>query len=60
MTERAKKLKAAISAVLYYIQEEEANREKPKNRWSRFSRESIMQNRIVVQRRGRVMTQKRV
>jgi len=61
MTERAKKLKAAISAVLYYIQEEEkAKAAKPQNRWSRFSRESIMHNRAVVQRRGRVIAQKRV
>jgi hypothetical protein len=60
MTEREKKLKAAITAVIYYIQEEEANAAKPQNRWSRFARETTMNNRMIVQRRGRVMQAKRV
>ena len=50
-----KKLQAAITGVIYYLQEEDKERSKKKvNRWSRFGRETIMKNRMQVQRHASV------
>ena len=50
---KQKKLKAAIMGVLYYLQQqEEENNSKLGKHWSRSGRKIIMQNRMMVQRRG--------
>ena len=57
MTDRQKKMKAALAAVAYYL-EQEAQQEAPvanNNTWSGMGKEIIMKNRIMVQRRGRVI-----
>ncbi len=46
-----KKIKAAIVGVIQYLQEKENNK-KAENLWARSGREIIMQNNIMVQRRG--------
>ena len=51
--DKAKKLKAAITGVMYYLQEEENKKVKTsRNTWSRSGREIIMQNRMAVQSRS--------
>ena len=53
MEDRTKKLKAAMMGVIYFLQQEEQEREDAAdNTWSRSSRETIMQNRIAVQNRS--------
>lgn len=46
-----KKMKAAITGVLYFLQEEENHKKKKIDLWSRFGRESIMKNRWQTQTR---------
>jgi len=51
--DKARKLKAAITGVIYYLQEEKKASAKPvQNPWSRSGREIIMQNRSAVQSRA--------
>ncbi len=38
--------------VLYYLQKQEEENSKPENNWAQSGREIIMQNRMMVQRRG--------
>ena len=52
MKNKSKKLKAAIVGVLYYLQLHEEENSKPENNWVKSGREIIMQNRMMVQRRG--------
>ena len=49
-----KKLKAAIMGVLYYLQEQDAeeDKSKQKNQWVLSGRKIIMRNREYVQRKG--------
>lgn len=56
MTDRQKKMKAALAAVAYYL-EQEAQQDQPvaNNAWSEMGKEIIMKNRAMVQRRGRVI-----
>jgi len=49
---KLKKIKAAITGVLYFLQQEEKMKTKTNmNVWARSSREMIMQNRMSVQGR---------
>jgi hypothetical protein len=48
--QKDKKIKAAIAAVIQYLDEEKRSAA-PKRYWARFNRECIMQNRTLVQRR---------
>jgi len=51
--EKMKKIKAAITGVIYFLQQEEGNKAKVnKNIWARSGREMIMQNRMSVQSRA--------
>ena len=52
LKDKHKKLKAAIVGVLYYLQQLEEENSKPENDWARSGRKAIMQNRMMVQRRG--------
>ena len=53
MEDKTRKLKAAITGVLYFLQQEEQeNTATENNTWLRSSRETIMQNRIAVQARS--------
>jgi len=52
LKDKSKKLKAAIVGVLYYLQQQEEENSKPENNWVLSGREIIMQNRMMVQRRG--------
>jgi hypothetical protein len=53
LKDKSKKLKAAIIGVLHYLQQqEEENNSKPDKQWARSGRKIIMQNRMMVQRRG--------
>ncbi len=52
LKDKSKKLKAAIMGVLYYLQQQEEENSKLENNWVRSGREIIMQNRMMVQRRG--------
>ncbi|MCF7910909.1 MAG: hypothetical protein K9M99_00145 [Candidatus Cloacimonetes bacterium] len=49
---RKKKIKAAIAAVTYYLQEEEARQTKKTSFWLRSGREMTMNNRYLVQMRN--------
>jgi len=49
---RKKKLKAAIAAVTYYLQAEEAEQTKKTSLWLRSGREMTMNNRYLVQMRN--------
>lgn len=49
--ERSKKLRAAISAVTYYLQQEESEKEIQPKYWQRSGREQTMNNRYLVQMR---------
>lgn len=57
MTNREKKMKAALAAVAYYLEQEAAQAEpvKNKSKWSGMGKEMMMGNRIMVQRRGRML-----
>ena len=53
MTDKRKqKLKAAIAAVTYYLQEESNQQTKKTNYWLRSGREMTMNNRYLVQMRN--------
>ena len=52
MKDKHKKLKAAIMGVLYYLQQQEEGNSEPENNWAQSGRKIIMQNRMMVQRRG--------
>jgi len=52
LKDKQKKLKAAIMGALYYLQQQEEENSEPKNNWAQSGREIIMQNRMMVQRRG--------
>lgn len=57
MTDREKKRKAALVAVAYYLEQEAAQMEtaeQPKQ-WSDMGKEIMMNNRAMVQRRGRLL-----
>ncbi len=56
MTAREKKRKAALIAVAYYLEQEAAknNEAKEYNTWASAGKEVIMNNREMVQRRGRL------
>jgi len=49
---KEKKIKAAITGVIYYLQELEEKNKKQINYWSKVGREIIMRNNILVQRRS--------
>jgi len=57
MTREEKKKKAALIAVAYYLEQEKSVcRENPDcNSWSRVGRETRMNDRTVVQRRGKTL-----
>ncbi len=50
--QRKKKLKAAIAAVTYYLQAEEAKKTIKTSYWIRSGREMTMNNRYLVQMRN--------
>lgn len=52
MKNKQKKLKAAIMGVLYYLQQQKEENSELENNWVQSGREIIMQNRMMVQRRG--------
>ena len=56
-----KKLKAAITAVLYYLEEENNSGESTEkiSKWAIAARKNIMQNRNFVQRRGKLFDLRR-
>lgn len=56
MTHSEKKKKAALIAAAYYIEHDIlANKKsKPRNAWAEMGHELIMENRLRIQRRGRV------
>ena len=58
MTSREKKRKVAMIAVSYYLEQEAENNSENKtvNSWKNTSREIAMSNRIMVQRRGRILS----
>ena len=57
MTDRQKKMKAALAAVAHYLEQEalQATPVANNNAWSEMGKEIIMKNRAMVQRRGRVI-----
>ncbi len=52
IVEKSKKLKAAITAVMYFLDEEAKGKSTRTSSWVRVGRETIMRNRMLVQRRG--------
>lgn len=56
MTEKDKKKKAAMIAVAYYVQQlaDVEHHVQTKNGWSEMGKAQNMENRIMVQRRGRI------
>jgi hypothetical protein len=57
MTDKQKKMKAALAAVAHYLEQEaeQAKQSTPANTWSGMGKEIIMKNRAMVQRRGRMI-----
>lgn len=53
-----KKKKAIAAAVVYFLEQEAAQQKQrtPKNMWVSLGKETIMQNRTMVQRRGRMLS----
>jgi hypothetical protein len=51
-TDKNKKLKAAIVAVTFYMQQEEAEQSKKPDYWLKSGREQTMHNRYLVQMRN--------
>lgn len=57
MTDRKKKMKAALAAVAYYLEQEGTQQDKIVNtsNWADMGKDMIMKNRMTVQRRGRML-----
>lgn len=52
MKTKSMKLKAAITGVIYYLQQQDNDSKTQEKHWSVSGRKMIMRNRSMVQRRG--------